>query len=224
MSTSPKRALVSATHGNDTADVRPFPYEPIFQGSGAIQNSPFHRMPGPLAGDAQQTMAETEAYKLGRQTGLDEMRKEFEEQVGRERSSLATALQQFTCDRRGYFEKVEAEIVQLALSIASRILHREAQVDPLVLAGIVRVALEKIDGATGVLLRLNPQDAHDWRRYLATHLNPSDVPEIVEDASLPTGQCTLQTSMGTTQIGLEIQLKEIERGLMDLLSARPETV
>jgi hypothetical protein len=27
--------------------------------------------------------------------------------------------------------------------------------------------------------------------------------------------------MGTTTIGLEVQLKEIEQGLMDLLSARP---
>ena len=47
--------------------------------------------------------------------------------------------------------------MQLALSIARKILHREAQLDPLLLAGIVRVALEKIDGATEVVLRVHPQ-------------------------------------------------------------------
>ena len=57
---------------------------------------------------------------------------------------------QFTRDRASYFQKVEGEVVQLALGIARKILHREAQLDPLLLAGIVRVALEKIDGATGV--------------------------------------------------------------------------
>jgi hypothetical protein len=28
--------------------------------------------------------------------------------------------------------------------------------------------------------------------------------------------------MGTAELGMEIQLKEIEKGLMDLLAARPE--
>jgi hypothetical protein len=29
--------------------------------------------------------------------------------------------------------------------------------------------------------------------------------------------------MGTTAIGMEVQLKEIEQGLLDLLAARPES-
>jgi flagellar assembly protein FliH len=116
---------------------------------------------------------------------------------------------------------VEAEVVQLALSIARKILHREAQLDPLLLAGIVRVALEKIDGATGVVLRIPPQDAADWRRYLTTHLEPADVPEILEDPAQPPDCCVLQTSMGTAILGLDVQLKEIEQGFMDLLAARP---
>ena len=66
------------------------------------------------------------------------------------------------------------------------ILHREAQVDPLLLAGIARVALEKIDGATGVILRLHPQNGADWRAYLSTRLDTSDLPEIIGDPSLVT--------------------------------------
>jgi flagellar biosynthesis/type III secretory pathway protein FliH len=89
------------------------------------------------------------------------------------------------------------------------------------LAGIVRVALEKIDGATGVRLRIHPRDSAEWRRYLSTHLEPSDLPQIVEDPAQPPDSCVLETAMGTAVIGLEVQLKEIEQGLMDLLAARP---
>jgi hypothetical protein len=32
----------------------------------------------------------------------------------------------------------------------------------------------------------------------------------------------LQTGLGTTELGLEVQLKEIEKGLMDLMARRPE--
>jgi len=171
---------------------------------------------------AEAAAREAQAHTLGRQEGLAEARTIFDEQLGRERASLAAALAQFTRDRAAYFQTVEGEVVQLALSIARKILHREAQLDPLLLAGIVRVALEKIDGATGVVLRVNPENAPDWRRYLAIHLEPADLPEIVEDPAQPPDRCTLETSMGTAVIGLEVQLKEIEQGLMDLLAARPD--
>ena len=111
--------------------------------------------------------------------------------------------------------------MQLALSIARKILHREAQLDPLLLAGIVRVALEEMDAATGVRLRLHPQHSADWRHLLATQLEPADMPEIVEDPSQSLDACVLETAMGTAAFGLEVQLKEIEHGLMDILAARP---
>jgi flagellar assembly protein FliH len=173
------------------------------------------------ANEAAAASRESEARLQGKQEGQAAAQKAFEEQLNRERSAIQAALAQFTRDRAAYFAKIEGEVVQLALAIARKILHREAQLDPLLLAGIVRVALEKIDGATGVTLRVNPQNAADWQRYLATHLEPSDLPEFAEDPSLPLDQCTLETSMGAAVINLEVQLKEIEQGLMDLLAARP---
>ena len=111
--------------------------------------------------------------------------------------------------------------MRLALSIARRVLHREAQVDPLLLMGIVRVALERIEGATGVTLLVHPQQAGEWRRYVAASMDPGDAPEIAEDPALALQQCVLRTSMGTAELGIEAQLKEIEQGLTDLLAARP---
>jgi flagellar biosynthesis/type III secretory pathway protein FliH len=205
--------------------LQPFPYDSIPPGASARtrMSAGFGLGGGAADGGAAEAVArETQARAQGRQEGLAEARKIFDEQLGRERASLAAALAGFTRDRATYFQKVEGEVIQLALAIARKILHREAQLDPLLLAGIVRVALEKIDGATGVVLRIHPDNASDWRRYLATQLEPSDRPEIVEDPAQPPDRCSLETSMGTALIGLEVQLKEIELGLMDLLAARPD--
>lgn len=173
------------------------------------------------SGAADAAAREAQARAQARQEGEAQAGRIFEERLALERASVADALAKFTRDRAAYFGQVESEVVQLALSIARKILHREAQLDPLLLAGIVRVALEKIDGATGVVLRVHPQNAADWRRYLAIHLDPSDLPEIVEDPAQPLDRCALETSMGTATVGVEVQLKEIEQGLMDLLAARP---
>lgn len=229
MSTSPKPSPAATAPARADALVasEPFPYDIVPPGAGSLRwsvtslggaevnSSPAQGGPlDPAARDVQ-------LRAQGRQEGLAEARRLYEEQLGRERAGMASALAQFTRDRAAYFQKIEGEVVQLALSIARKILHREAQVDPLLLAGIVRVALEKIDGATGVVLRVHPQNAADWRRYLATHLQPGDVPEIAEDAGEPPDRCTLETVMGTAVVGLEVQLKEIEQGLMDLVAARP---
>jgi flagellar assembly protein FliH len=184
-------------------------------GTAALHPHPAHpEIDGSVAREAQ---ARTQGHAEGQAAAHNV----FEEQLARERASLAAALTGFTRDRAAYFEKVEAEVVQLALAIARKILHREAQLDPLLLAGIVRVALEEIDGATGVRLRVHPQNAAEWRGFLASHLDPADVPEIIEDPAQALDRCFLETSMGTAVLGLEVQLKEIEQGLMDLLAARP---
>jgi len=221
MSSSPSRSPQTALQQPESLpEMQPFPYDSIPAGA----RGPGHA--NTSAWDVDSSTSDAAAREVlirtqGRHEGQAEAGKVFSEQLERERDSLASALAQFTRDRAAYFQKVEGEVVQLALSIARKILRREAQLDPLLLAGIVRVALERIDGATGVILRVHPQDAPDWRRYLATHLEPADVPEIVEDPAQPPDRCLLETSMGTAMLGVEGQLKEIEQGLMDLLAARP---
>jgi flagellar assembly protein FliH len=235
MSTSPKPALIAnpsslqtSSESGDTNSVHPFPYDVIVPTTVRRLANMQAAVEGLGIAGVSVTNSEDEAasraaqaHAQGIQEGQTVARKSFDEQLARERAGVAAALAEFTRDRAAYFEKVEAEVVQLALSIARKILYREAQMDPLLLAGIVRVALEKIDGATGVRLRVHPQNASDWRRYFRTHLDPSDLPEIVEDPSQPPDCCMLETSMGAAAIGLEVQLKEIEQGLMDLLAARP---
>jgi flagellar biosynthesis/type III secretory pathway protein FliH len=87
---------------------------------------------------------------------------------------------------------------------------------------MVRVALDKIGSGTKVVVRVHPDQVSDYRSYFARTLEPGEVPEVVEDAAVARDCCTLQTGLGTTELGLEVQLKEIEKGLMDLMARRPE--
>ena len=224
MSTSPSRAPARVDQANPGGlfDPQPFPYDNV----PALLRTFEQNCSTPGGNQNDQTLAdssarESRARAQGHQEGLAEAHKSYEAQLAKERSSLAAALAQFTRDRAAYFQKIEGEVVQLALSIARKILHRESQLDPLLLAGIVRVALEKIEGATGVVLRVHPQNSANWRRYLATQFEPADLPEIVDDPSQAPDSCQLETAMGTAAFGLDIQLKEIEQGLMDVLAARP---
>jgi len=162
-----------------------------------------------------------EVFEQGRQSAQQQHRSELDAALVKHREQIGHTLHEFSLERQDYYRRVEGEVVQLSLAIAHKILHREAQLDPNVLAGIVRVTLEKLDTGTKVMLHVNHQEAADWRHYFACQTEDVPAPDVHEDPSIAPGECRIETSLGSTQVGLELQLKEIETGLVDLLAERP---
>lgn len=149
------------------------------------------------------------------------LRNGYEDRLASLSAQVNRALEHFSQERRSYFARVETEVVRLALSIAARILHREAQVDPMLVAALVRIAIEKMRDGSSVKVRVAPGNSAHWRTNLGKTINGSDV-EIVEDQQLGPQECILETKQGSADYSMEAQLKEIERGFFDLLAHRPE--
>jgi flagellar assembly protein FliH len=149
-----------------------------------------------------------------------ETRLEYEDKLQAARAGLATALSAFETQRDEYFAQVEAEVVQLALAIAAKILHREAQVDRMLVAALVKVAVEKMREGSSITVRVSPQQARRWREYLAGQPGANRI-EVAEDAEFGEQDCFVETELGTANFGLDAQLKEIEQGFFDLLALRP---
>jgi flagellar assembly protein FliH len=166
----------------------------------------------------QQGYAEGE--QEGRRAARAEMEAEIAARVARERSLIAMTVEQFRAAKERYFVDVEQEVVKLALAIAARVLHREAQIDPLLLAGVVRVAMEKMADRSGVVVRVANEDVAAWEGGFHA-MEASERPRVVADARLMRGECVLETTMGTVELGVKVQLEEIEKGFFDLLNHRP---
>jgi flagellar assembly protein FliH len=150
------------------------------------------------------------------------MRQELEQKVQAARAPMADALRQFAAERDEYFARVEAEVVQLSLSIAAKILHREAQVDPMLVASLVRMAVERMAEGSSVQVRVAPPQLAAWKHYFAAQPHLSHV-QVAADAELSSHDCVLDTELGSANFGLDSQLKEVEKGFFDLLALRPVT-
>jgi flagellar assembly protein FliH len=164
---------------------------------------------------------EARARQEGKEQAEAELRAEYEKKLAAERAALAQAIRQFAHEQETYFAHVESEVVRLALAIARKILHREAQVDPLLLAGVVRIGLDKVEAGTRVRLRVHPDQIATWQQFFAQQPDVQPVPELMGDATLGAGHCLLETELGSSDLTLETQLKEIEQGFFDLLAQRP---
>ena len=87
------------------------------------------------------------SFEAGRERGRQEGRQVEREaqavaQVAAEERRVrqaAALIERFAEERDRYLQAVEHEVVELALAVAARILRREAQMDPLLLTGAVRV-------------------------------------------------------------------------------------
>ena len=146
-------------------------------------------------------------------------RQELEDSIVEEREAVLKACEEFVRERARYFAGVEAEVVKLALAIAARVLHREAKLDPLLLAGVVRVALEKVAEDSATVLRVPVSAIEMWREVFAA--SPESSLQVVADERLDAGECVLDTNVGRVELGVSAQLEEIERGFFDLMQQRP---
>ncbi|MGA2671884.1 MAG: FliH/SctL family protein [Terracidiphilus sp.] len=148
------------------------------------------------------------------------LRKEYQAKSEAEAAKVRQTLDLFRNEQKDYFSRVEAEVVHLSLAIAAKILHREAQVDPLLVAALVRVAVDKLHAGSSVSVHVSPARTGKWTEYLAASQNGTAI-AIVEDSNLGPEDCILETDLGSANFSIEAQLKEVEQGFFDLLAQRP---
>ncbi|MGA2534408.1 MAG: FliH/SctL family protein [Terracidiphilus sp.] len=183
--------------------------------------------PEPNASQTEERLAEIDLNARIAQERADAAR-EMEERLSQlheqrmlaAKAPIAAAIAGFAERRNEYFARVEAEVVQLALSIARKVLHREAQVDPMLVAALVRIAIEKLRDGSTVTVRVSPARVASWKAYFAGQSVAARA-QVIADAALTDLDCLLETELGTANFGLDTQLKEVEQGFFDLLALRP---
>lgn len=167
------------------------------------------------------------SFEAGRERGRQEGRQaEREAQTASQTASQAEAeklrrvqaaalVESFAQARDRYLHTVEHEVVKLALAIAARILRREAQMDPLLLAGAVRVALGQLSASTEVRLFVPGGEIDLWTEALALVPNLALRLQVLPGEGMRLGDCLIETEMGSVDLGVRAQLSEIERGFFD---------
>jgi len=113
-------------------------------------------------------------------------------------------------------KEAEADLVQLSLAIARRVLRRELAVDPEALHGLVLAALEKLAGQEICRVKVHASHAAMVAAALPKPGGGALI-EVIADRSCEPGGIVFETARGNLDVSVESQLREIERGLTDRL-------
>jgi flagellar assembly protein FliH len=125
---------------------------------------------------------------------------------------LTQTLDELTTLRAEMIRTTERQLVQLALAVARRIVHREVSLDADLLIAMARVALDRLGDSASVTVRLHPEEYEATGAgrpgMLGTHV------KVVADASVGRGGCRVESDFGTLDPGVDAQIQELARALL----------
>ena len=156
----------------------------------------------------QEREAFAQGYAQGERAGLDLATR----QLSSLRERLGRTLEELAALREDLTYRTERQVVDLALAVASRILHREVSLDRELLLVMARIALERLGDVTIATIRLHPEDEAAARGDRESWEGGSVT--IVADASVRPGACLVQTAQGVIEVGVDAQLKELATALL----------
>jgi flagellar assembly protein FliH len=157
---------------------------------------------------AQEREAFAKGYAQGERAGIEAGGKRAEAMLRR----VAHTLTELGSLRETLIQQTERQMVQLALTIARRIVYREVSLDPELIAAMAHVALKKLGTTSPATIRLNPEDytvvAGDGDRWAGMPVN------VVPDPAIARGGCLVESEFGRIDASIDRQFQEMTRALL----------
>ncbi len=183
---------------------------------------------GDIQFDQRMVEESRRSFELGREHGrVEGIQAERDAQAAMKSAAerqhaeqMGALIQKFDEARAQYLRAVEHEVVELALAIAARVLRREAQMDPLLLTGAVRVALGQLASTAKVRLHVPAGECDMWTEVIEHLPNLALRPTVLAGDGMRVCDCVIETELGSADLGIHSQLGEIERGFFDRTDRR----
>ena len=113
--------------------------------------------------------------------------------------------------RAEMIHKTERQVVQLAIAMARRIVHREISLDPELLSAMARVALDRLGESATATIRLHPDD---YAATAGSSHQADGVVRVVADPMVRRGGCMVQSEFGLIDVSADAQIQELATALL----------
>jgi flagellar assembly protein FliH len=166
--------------------------------------------------------AKTRGQKAGYEEGWSAGSAEVERLVGR----IHVILEKITEKRTEIIEGTEAQIVQLVLQIAKKVVKVISENQRNVVINNVLQALRKLKTRGDVVVRVNLEDlkvtSEHVKEFLSLVENVKSI-TVVEDTTVDHGGALVETDFGEIDAKISSQFAEIEEKILELMPIRSKT-
>ena len=170
--------------------------------------------PGSFVSDEELQRIQDEAYQRGLQDG----KSLAERGLLHVFKSLRTAVEDLQMLREKVLRDSEDHLLAMTMLIAKKVILREVQQDRRTVARLIHAAVSDLNAQDDLIIRVNPDDyalllsgSGDLLRQEMAAVKF----ELKPDPTVTIGGCLVETRLGTVDAGLEAQLEEIYRSLLE---------
>lgn len=160
--------------------------------------------------------ARDEGYQEGIKTAHEEMERDRHAAIEEGKALLEEA----HLTRMKVLQSAEKQIVDLAVSIARKIVIRELSTSPDLILEVVRLAIAKLDDPDKIRIQLNPEDIDMVLTALdIDKLNETGTDTTVNlkaDRRIKRGGCVVDSSRGTVDAQVENRIKAVEEAVLEV--------
>ncbi|NOY42869.1 MAG: hypothetical protein GXP26_13675 [Planctomycetes bacterium] len=160
------------------------------------------------------------AEQAGRKAAEEAIERILDEKVAKQMQTLtpalAAAVEQIEDSRQDWLRHWESSVVNLAGSIATRIIRREITQHPEISIEWIEESLRLVAGSGEITVRLNPADEQTLGNQvsqLTKSFNVAAPTTIVGDESISVGGCRIETEFGSIDQQIETQVARIAEEL-----------
>jgi len=169
--------------------------------------------------DAERKEARDQGMEEGRQSGYGEGKAEVERLIERTQVVLERAQ-----DKRGeILSETEKQIIDLVLLIARKVIKVISENQRNVIISNVIQALRKVKAKGNVIIRVNMADlklATEHKQEFIKLMEGAKSVQVVEDSSVDSGGCIIETDFGEIDARISSQLAEMENRILEISPMR----
>jgi flagellar assembly protein FliH len=150
--------------------------------------------------------------------GVLEGRTQAEAELAHLVQGLGEAIAALTRFRREMLERYQAELLDLALEVARKVVDRELEQHPEHWILLIREGVKRALDRDHIRIRVAPALHGFLRGHLAelrAELDGVKDFELLEDPALPATGCVVETSYGDLDLGVESQITTIRSALAE---------
>ncbi len=151
-------------------------------------------------------------FAAGERSGMEMAERRIEAALKR----FSKSLKEVVCLRNEIVAHTETDLVELALEIARKLVHREIQIDAEIIVTLVRVALEKLTVKSEVTVWVSPKDQEVLQNCIGELAADGDDWKVLlkVNQDLKRGDCLVESQYGSADARISAQFQEVEKDLL----------
>lgn len=163
--------------------------------------------------------AQASGYQVGYETGHKEAIEKYHAMLEKANKIVSSA----KADYDKTVSKYEYAVIQLAVSIAGKILKQKIDADPELFQPIVKEAISDLKDSSNVEVYVHPSKYEliiSQKEELEQLIKNEDVLSVYIDSSLAEQDCMIKHPYGQVDLSVDTQLEQIKRALEEKVMER----